>query len=80
MTWRNLCLAAAFAVTGVLAAENLIDAPQKLELERATYRKITIKWEYPAGGTQIAGYRIYGWKRNFPFNRNRFHRYGSGTG
>lgn len=44
MIWRNLCLAAAFAVTGVLAAENLIDAPQKLELERATYRKITIKW------------------------------------
>ena len=59
MIWRNLCLAAAFAVTGVLAAENLIDAPQKLELERATYRKITIKWEYPADGTQIAGYRIY---------------------
>ena len=59
MIWRNLCLATAFAVTGVLAAENLIDAPQKLELERATYRKITIKWEYPADGTQIAGYRIY---------------------
>ena len=59
MAWRNLCLVAALAVTGVLAAENLIDAPEKLKLERATYRKITIKWEYPADGTQIASYRIY---------------------
>lgn len=49
MTWRNLCLAAAFAVTGVLAAENLIDAPQKLELERATIAKYN-KWEYPPAG------------------------------
>ena len=59
MAWRILCLVIAFAVTEMFAAEGLIDAPQKLELERATYRKITIKWEYPADETQIANYRIY---------------------
>ena len=59
MAWRILCLVVAFAVTEMFAAEGLIDAPQKLELERATYRKITIKWEYPADETQIANYRIY---------------------
>ena len=59
MTWRNFCLVAAFAVTGAFAAESLIDVPEKLKLERATYHKITIKWEYPSDGTQVATFRIY---------------------
>ena len=59
MSFRNLCLSVALLAMIGSAAEELLNAPEKLKLERATYRKISIRWEYPSDGAQIAHFRIY---------------------
>ena len=59
MFLRKLCFAVVLAALGTAFAEDSVSAPQNLRLERATYHKITISWEYPEDETQIADFRIY---------------------
>ena len=50
--WKIFRIASIFMAIG-LWADEAIDSPEKLKLERATYHKITIRWEYPNTGVQI---------------------------
>ncbi len=59
MFGRKVWFVAAFFWAAVTFAEDSVPAPEKLKLDRATYHKITISWEYPAENIQIADYRIY---------------------
>lgn len=60
MQFRNLVIyGALFGGVVFCSGESLTDKPHNLKLERATYRKISFKWESPTGGTQIACYRVY---------------------
>ncbi len=58
MSGRRFWLAIWLLAT-VAWAEDSVPAPQKLKVERATYHKLTISWEYPVQSVQIADYRIY---------------------
>lgn len=60
MQFRNLIIyGALFGGVVFCSGESLTDKPHNLKLERATYRKISFKWESPTDGTQIACYRVY---------------------
>ena len=48
MFGRKVWFVAAFFWAAVTFAEDSVPAPEKLKLDRATYHKITISWEYPA--------------------------------
>lgn len=56
--WKIFRIASIFMAIG-LWADEAIDSPEKLKLERATYHKITIRWEYPNTGVQITNFLIY---------------------
>ena len=60
MQFRNLIIyGALFGSVVFCSGESLTGKPHNLKLERATYHKISFKWESPTDGTQIAYYRIY---------------------
>ncbi len=60
MQFRNLVIyGALFGSVVFCSGESFTGKPHNLKLERATYHKISFKWESPTDGTQIAFYRVY---------------------